>query len=393
MTEAKSSTYKQTKSLAAMQDLSADRQIELRSPEIQVIIGRVPDGILQWGIKVIFLVMVALLFISWFIRYPDLLPSKVTITTSPPPALLVARTSGRLILLKRQNEKVNEGELIAFIKSNASPEAVLVLERALKQEKDISCIDVLGSLGDLEPFGNDIVNAEAALQHFQVNKAYDVQIDQLTRQLLTYKRLSVSLWKQQNLAVQELVLAKEKYNTDSILFQQKVTARLDFNAAQSAWLQQQRNTRNAETALINNETQLNQLRKQIADLEIQKLEHGQKLNLATQQAKKNALAQIAKWKEDFLFAAPIAGTLTYLGFLENNEFIETGKPYFTVVPNEGQLLARAELPLKGSGKVKVGQPVKLWVGTTNGASITKSRPHQPFSSMASKCQRSLPLRI
>ena len=103
--------------------------------------------------------------------------------------------------------------------------------------------------------------------------------------------------RQVKLAQQELTLAKEKYRTDSVLFHQLVTSRIDFNAAKATWLQQQRNARNAEAALLSNETQLNQLEKQIADIDIQQLEQQQKLSQAVLQARQQAHAQILKWKE------------------------------------------------------------------------------------------------
>lgn len=134
---------------------------------------------------------------------------------------------------------------------------------------------------------------------------------------------------------------------------------MDFNIARTSWLQQQRNSRNAEMALLNNEIQINSLEKQIGDLEIQKKEQEQKLELDKKQTQQLALAQIAKWKENFLFISPISGRLSYLGFLEEGGHLEAGRSIFSIVPGGGQLVARAELPLHGSGKVKEGQSVNI----------------------------------
>ncbi|MBX2915859.1 MAG: hypothetical protein KF856_11380 [Cyclobacteriaceae bacterium] len=45
--------------------------------------------------------MLALLGVTWFIKYPDLLTATVVITTTPAPVNLVARTGGRIQLLKQ----------------------------------------------------------------------------------------------------------------------------------------------------------------------------------------------------------------------------------------------------------------------------------------------------
>ena len=50
-----------------------------------------------------------------------------------------------------------------------------------------------------------------------------------------------------------------------------------------------------------------------------------------------------------------SGSLAYIGFLENQQFIEANKHIFSIIPEQEKLIARAELPIRGSGKVKVGQ--------------------------------------
>ena len=333
-------------------------QGELRSPEMHEVVGQVPSSIVRWGITVIFLVILTLLLVSWFIRYPDLLSAKIIITTTPPPLTLVSRTSGNLKLLKKDNEVASTGEVVAYMQANALPAAVLSYEKLLMDDDNLPPAS-LESLGDLQLGYRDWVNATIALQNFHSNKTYDVQINQLNRQVNTYEKLGTSLEKQQKLQVQELALAKEKFKTDSVLYYQKVTSAIDFNSAQTTWLQQQRNARNAEMAMINNEAQINLVSKQIADLEIQKQEQKQKLELEKNQNRQLALAQIIKWKENYLFVAPSNGRLSYLGFLEEGQFLEASKSCFSIVPNEGHLVARAELPLRGSGKVKEGQAVNI----------------------------------
>ncbi len=342
-----------------MEETSRLQQSELRSPEVQEIIGKAPNNIIRWGITAIFFVMATLLFISWFIKYPDLLTAKVMITTTPPPIALVSRASGNLHLLKPENEKLQKGEVVAYLQSNAAIDAVLFVEEKLNDGTDLLTASMPGSLGDLQPHYAGLTSALTSLNALNENKIYDKQIEQLQKQIATYGKLGRSLLGQQRLTAQELKLAQEKFTTDSVLFVQKVTSAIDFNQAKTIWLQQQRNARNAETTLLNNEAQLNQLNKQIADLEIQRTEQQQKLELTVMQAKDQLLAQITKWKETFLFIAPSAGSLAYLGFLEDQQFVEANKPLFSIIPEHGKLMARAELPFRGSGKVKEGQAVNI----------------------------------
>jgi len=87
-------------------------------------------------------------------------------------------------------------------------------------------------------------------------------------------------------------------------------------------LQQQQAPKNIETTILNIELQTNQIQKQITDLELQKIEQLQKLELTSANARSKLLGQINKWKETNLITAPGKGTISYLGFLENDLFVE-----------------------------------------------------------------------
>ena len=254
---------------------------------------------------------------------------------------------------------VQQGEIIAYLRTNTSPASVLDLEKTLIDDKENTTTIKKNSLGDLEPDYASLVNVTLELQLFNKNALYDVQIEQLRKQESTYLKMQKSLLAQLQLSKQEVALAKEKFKMDSLLYSQKVTATMDFNKEETIWLQQQRAFSNAETSLVNNEIQLNQLSKQISDLEIQKTEQKQKLAAAFSNSRKALLAHIAKWKETYLFEAPAAGKVAYIGFKENEMFVEAMKPMLSVLPVNETLIARAQLPLHNSGKVKQGQRVTI----------------------------------
>lgn len=331
--------------------------IELRSEEVQEVISRVPGRIIQWGITVIFIVLLSMLAISWFVKYPDILTANVLITTIPAPVTSIARNNGNLVVVKKDNETVLPGDVIGYIRSTASIDAVLALEKNVLDNLPVQSLN--GSLGDLEPGYSRLLAETTALKTFEEARVFDVQISQLKKQEATHKKLHSALVAQNKLSQQELELAKEKFKTDSVLFVQQVTAAMDFNQAKSTWLQQIRAARNAEMTLLNNELQLNQLAKQISDLALQRNEQQERLHLAVANARKELLANISTWKQTYLLMAAAPGKVAWLVVAENDRFIETGKPVVSVIPAEGSLTARAELPVQGSGKVKTGQRVNI----------------------------------
>ena len=70
-----------------------NKDIELRSEEVQEVMGQVPAWIVRWGITLLFLVVVALLVGSCFFKYPDVITADMTLTGQHPATAVVTRAA------------------------------------------------------------------------------------------------------------------------------------------------------------------------------------------------------------------------------------------------------------------------------------------------------------
>jgi HlyD family secretion protein len=343
-----------------------ENNIELRSEEVQEIITQMPGGLIRWGIGLIFFLFVVLLSISWFVKYPDVIKAKVVVTTDPAPINLVSRAVGKITLLKKANETARKNDLIAHLQTNASLTDMNYLEAALTSyEANTNTTDLFIALdknikaGDLQSYVNATVKSLQDLIAFTETKLHEKQIAHLNKQVVSYKNLNRNLQKQLGLMKQEGALSYQQFKADSILLVQKVIAPLDFNKTKSAYLLQQRGVKSMEASIISNQLQADDLEKQVTELEIGRTKEENQLQTSAENAIKELAARLKAWKENFLFTAPADGTVAYLGFIENDQYIENGKPLFALLPTSNKLIAKAELPVLGSGKVKVGQLVNI----------------------------------
>ncbi|HOX75212.1 MAG TPA: hypothetical protein PLB27_10880, partial [Bacteroidales bacterium] len=71
-----------------------DPQI-LHSDPVKEIISKPPARLVRYGTTVISGVILLILLLSWIIRYPNVVPSPVQITTQNPPVTLVSKITGR----------------------------------------------------------------------------------------------------------------------------------------------------------------------------------------------------------------------------------------------------------------------------------------------------------
>jgi multidrug efflux pump subunit AcrA (membrane-fusion protein) len=334
---------------------------EIWSEEVQEIVNRVPSWIVRWGTMLIFIVFLVALFISWFVKYPDVLKAEVLITTTPVPVNLVSRVTGRLKLLKGDKEIVKEGDVIAFIDGNVRLNDLETLESIL--DEDLIKIEPASfeklNVGEIQ---NSLSQFGTALQDWQVFRAsasFQNQIIQLEKQKETVLKIGLNQTAQLKLLKKELSLSKEKFLTDSLLYLQKVIARLDFNDSQTMFLQQQRTLKTAERSILDNKLLINQLDKQIEDLQTDERNKGTQLITEASNRLNELKAEIKRWKQNYLFTSPLNGQVSYLSFFYGDEYVPLGKSLFTIVPETQQVFGQAELAISRSGEVKTGQAVNI----------------------------------
>jgi multidrug resistance efflux pump len=365
-------------------ELTTQETLEIRSEEVQEIISHVPGGLIRWGIGLIFVLFVVLLGISWFVKYPDIIKAKVIVTTNPAPVNLVSRSAGKILLLKMENEAVIKNEVIALIQNNASISDINSLdgclnnyERELNKEKLFASLNRNLAVGELQTYLGSSIKSLQDLLSFGESKLQEKQIEYTKRQIISYKNLNANLQKQLYLMRQEGLLSHQQFKTDSLLLAQQVIAPLDFNKSKSIYLAQQRSVRGMEASIISNQLQLDGLEKQVTELEISFSKERAQLETNTYNTIKELTSQLKRWKESFLFIAPSTGTVAYMGFIENEQYIETGKALFAITSSAKQLVAKAELPLSGAGKVKVGQAVNIQLA---------SYPYEQFGMLVGKIE-------
>ena len=109
-----------------------EKEIELRSEEVQEIMGAVPSWIVRWGITILFLIVFTLFIGSYFFRFPDAIEAEMTLSSRNPVVEVVARSSGRIShLFVTDGQQVGERGPLAVIENAAETEDVFRLKKLL----------------------------------------------------------------------------------------------------------------------------------------------------------------------------------------------------------------------------------------------------------------------
>ena len=120
--------------------------------------GRIPPGIVRWGITVLFGVVLLLLAGSCFFRSPETVTAEMTLTSRNPVAEVVTGSSGRIAeLYVESGRAVKEGLPLAVIENAARTDDVLrlknLLARYVNEPEQLSyhLLQEVWQLGDIQP--------------------------------------------------------------------------------------------------------------------------------------------------------------------------------------------------------------------------------------------------
>ena len=346
------------------------KEIELRTEEVNEILTAAPKWLYRWGITIIFLTIVLGITLSYFIKYPDTLTAKATLTTLNPPVNLVAKTNGKLThLLVNNNEAVNKGTVLGVIENTGNYRDILTISSALDS------LTLKIKLSDSLPafkFTDSVKMGELTTNYLLFLKTYkDYQlfteinpqqreISILNKELVNYNLLLSKYEQQAKYYTEEFNLIEKDYNRDLSLFKEGVISARDFETKKKEYIRAQSASENQKITFTNTKITINNIEKGKLQLQIQYLEQVNKYKLELEQSLKNLQSAIETWKQNYLFISPVAGKTSFFNYWTVNQNIKVGEDIFSIVPQEKQtLIAKLILPSQNSGKVKAGQMVNI----------------------------------
>jgi HlyD family secretion protein len=189
---------------------------------------------------------------------------------------------------------------------------------------------------------------------------HNKKIESINQQVTRQKSLYEGMKRQTAIMEQEFKLSQEQYERAGMLLKDGVISKNDLETAKSNFLQKEYALESARGNMDNQKIQLARLEQSILDLKLEYKEQKKRLELALNQAYDNLTGQIAQWEQNYLLKTPISGEVAFTKYWSINQNVKIGDTVFTIVPNHGgKIVGKVVLPIKGSGKVKVGQNVNI----------------------------------
>ncbi len=338
-----------------------------RTEEVQDIIDRMPH---RTGKTVTILLcgLAALLVLfGWLIEYPETVSGSVSITASQAPVRLVAIVSGKIHLLKNNRDTLNENDIIAVMENPANMKEVMTVDHFINKMQLDSLIQNPGkihppkvtALGELSSAYFSFCDAFEKMRQYQAERPYEKKKAGLKSQLASQIKIFQCNREQIKIKSQTLKISKKNIHRDSLLFETSAIAELDLEKSAVNYLGLLESKQSMQINDASFQLQINDTQNKLQLLEIERSEKEQQLTIALITGFNNLRSDLLKWKQQYLFIAPFAGTLEYLNFWRENDFFSAGIEVFSVLPGNNQVLGQIYLPANGAGKVQKGQKVVI----------------------------------
>lgn len=338
----------------------------LRSEEVQEILTRVPNWMIRWGNVVILLLLALVMVISWFIKYPDIITTKIIITTQTPPEKLVARTSGRIeAILVADRQNISQNIPLAVIENSANFKDIFLLKSivdTLNLNKNPFPFEVLqtAQLGEVEStfaiFQKEYIanQLNIKLQPFKVEgKAQGFEYLQLKERLTL-------LDSQKNITQNELVLQKSDLDRHEKLYTKGVISAQEIEKQRLIYLQAEKNYKSLLSSVSQMKSSLNDLSRNTKATIINETKENVILERNVIQAFYELKKAIKNWELNYVLRSSIAGQVTFLQIWTPSQNVAAGDNVFAVIPsNIKNYIGKVKAPAQNSGKIKAGQEVNI----------------------------------
>lgn len=340
----------------------------LRSEEVQDILTAVPNWTVRSGSTLLCVLIVLFLFMSWFIKYPDIIEAQAVLTTLNPPQKEYAKNSGKLQhLLVKNEEFVFPNSDLAVLENTAVYKDVQFLKRIIDTititknnfQFPVDKIPLL-FLGEI-----DVAYAQFENNYFlyYINKKEHPFTTKIASHKNSASELKIRLQTLENQkAIQqtELKFQRKDVNRYLQLFNKGVVSEQEYESKQLQLLQAERNYKTVTSSI-------SQLKETIGNTD-NNFKLDKTTNSSTEiQLLKNTIQSfnqlkraIYDWEYKYVLQSDIKGKVSFLNFWSTNQYVNSGDQLFTIIPEENNsFVGKLKVPVLNSGKIEIGQLVNL----------------------------------
>lgn len=346
--------------------MTNEKEIELRSEEVQEILTRMPHWLIRFGSFVIFMLLLLVFFVSWLVKYPDVINAPIVITTNIPPEKLIAKTTGKIeTILIQDKQNVKQNTALAVIENSANYKDMFLLKSI------VDTINIEKFEFPFEKFNNvrfgEVEQSFAVFQKEYIANSLNQKLQpfkvETTAQSFEQRQLQERLHlllSQKLINESELQIEKSDLNRYEGLYKKGIIATQEIEKKRLQYLQVQKNYKSVLSSISQLKSSINDLNRSSQTTKINENKENVVLERNVIQAFFQLKKAIKDWDLQYVFRSSVNGKVSFLQIWSVNQIISSGENMFAIIPsNENGYIGKVKAVAQNSGKIKTGQEVNI----------------------------------
>lgn len=341
--------------------------LELRSDNVQDILSQPPNWMILWGNTIIFGILLMILLMSWFIKYPEFIPAPIIVTSQNPPEKLESTINSKIerILVKDQ-QLVNRNDILMILQSTADYQDMLKFKNLIDSTSSDRVFSfpihmVSGfKLGELQSDYNAFAKAFQDEKLFTKLQPYAPENLAANQSISEYNIRIEALRQQYNLEKAKVELSKKNFGRSQLLFDQGVISKMELENEKIKYLQAEQGLKSINISLSQMQEGISNLNKTKSGASINSEKDKSNYSSQTLQLFDQLRKSLKQWEQSYLILSSTDGIVSYQRFWGENQFIKVGEVICTILPNNKMaVVGRMQVPSVNSGKIVPGEKVLI----------------------------------
>jgi len=334
------------------------------SLEMDDFIGAHPSWLLRSGITITAGVLLVLLGLSYFIRYPDKIIARGILSAENPPIEVKSKVGGVIekIFVSNQMEVAQDDPLL-YIKNTAAAGDIKAIESFIElyENKSITKAQLKNkiprslNLGALQSMHGQLVLKIDEYTNALGFEDVDVQIRSKSNEIQNIEKLNTSVEKEKVILQAELDLVKAEASRAKKMLDKGIISIQAREKAESKYLQYQQKYERLSSSIISNNVRMERLR-----LEQVQLREGREKAISSFEFEiaklvSNLKSGLAQWKDEFYLVAAESGTFSLNAAISEKMSIEKEESIgYIINADAGKKFIQILVPAQGIGKIQNG---------------------------------------
>lgn len=327
----------------------------------------IPSKFINLFILIVITLFIVTLIGLLIIKQPDIVSGNIKLIAHSVPFELPAPHTGKLVLLKHNNDSVHTSQDIAYISNSTEYDIVKKISILLEKRDYFSIYETLQNNSLVKQTGtlsNSCMNLRSEIYKYSTfydKSLYEESRGQLEMEIATLKaQIDLHL---DCLKIEEKTLKTtfSNFNEDSLLYEQKAITKVDFDRSFKVLLAQQKQFIEAKNALLTYQKEKNAKELKLQELTIDNMNNTETLQQNVERTISILQNEIEIWRKQYVITSPIDGKLEVISPIESNQIVSEGLAIFRILPINKDIIGQILFTSRDAGDIKDKSLVKIYL--------------------------------